>query len=119
MLKGILLGLLTQALSAVGYLLIANVASIKTETFRTSLMIAVSGIVAVAVGGYQVATKSESLSALSAKDVALIAVSSIMVMFVAQLIFFVGLRAASLTTMSYTMLAYPLSVWRWSWSSAA
>jgi len=107
MLKGILLGVVVQVISAVGYLLIANVTSIKTETFRTSLMIAISGIVAIVVGGYQIATRSESLSAISTKDVVLTAVGSIMVMFIAQVIFFVGLNASSLTTMSYTMLAYP------------
>ena len=47
MLKGILLGILMQCISVVGYLMIANVTSIKSEVFRTGLMIAFAGIVAL------------------------------------------------------------------------
>ena len=35
-----------QCISVVGYLVIANVTSIKSEVFRTGLMIAFAGIVA-------------------------------------------------------------------------
>jgi len=64
MLKGILLGILTQIISAVGYLVIVNVTSIKSEWFRTGLMICFAGVVALIVTGYTVAPRQQQLSAI-------------------------------------------------------
>jgi len=52
MAKGILLGILLQCISAVGYLVIVNVTSIKSELFRTGLMICFASVVALVVTGY-------------------------------------------------------------------
>jgi hypothetical protein len=107
MIKGILLGILTQSISAVGYLVIVNVASIKSEWFRTSLMVCFAGVVALIVTGYMVASGQQQLSAIQPKEYILIAIGSIMVMFVAQVIYFFGVQASNITTMAYTMLAFP------------
>ena len=106
--KGIMLGILTQCISAVGYLVIVNVTSIKNEWFRTGLMICMASIVALIVTGYTVYTGQQQLSTIPAKDYVLIAIGSIMVMFVAQAIFFFGVQVSSITTVSLTLLAFPI-----------
>ena len=68
MLKGILLGILMQCISVVGYLMIANVTSIKSEVFRTGLMIAFAGIVALIAMGYTVFSGQQRLAAIRAQD---------------------------------------------------
>jgi len=108
MTKGILLGILLQCISATGYLVIVNVTSIKSELFRTSLMILFASIVAVLSLVYTVKTGQQKLMDIQPKDYLIIAVGSIMVMFVAQLIFFLGVDEANMTTMAYTMLAFPI-----------
>ena len=107
MTRGILLGILTQSISAVGYLVIVNVTSIKSEWFRTGLMICFAGVVALIVTGYTVASGQQQLSAIQPKEYILIAIGSIMVMFVAQVIYFFGVQASNMTTIAYTMLAFP------------
>ena len=108
MLKGILFGLVMQVISAVGYLIIANALSIKNEFFRTGLMICFACVVAVIVMVYTVTTGTQKLSEIERKDYLYIAIGSIMVMFIAQVIFFFGVQASNMTTMSYTMLAFPI-----------
>lgn len=108
MTKGILLGILLQCISATGYLVIVNVTSIKSELFRTSLMILFASIVAVLSLVYTVKTGQQKLMDIQPKDYLIIAVGSIMVMFVAQLIFFLGVDEANMTTMAYTLLAFPI-----------
>jgi drug/metabolite transporter (DMT)-like permease len=108
MTKGILLGILLQCISATGYLVIVNVTSIKSELFRTSLMILFASIVALVFLVYTVKTGQQNISDIQPKDYLIIAVGAIMVMFVAQLIFFFGVDQANLTTMAYTMLAFPI-----------
>jgi len=108
MTKGILLGILLQCISAIGYLVIVNVTSIKSELFRTSLMILFASIVAIIFLVYSVKSGQQNLSDIQPKDYLIIAVGSIMVMFVAQLIFFFGVDEANMTTMAYTMLAFPI-----------
>ena len=107
MAKGILLGILLQCVSAVGYLVIVNVASIKSEWFRTGVMICFAGVVALIVTGYTVISGQQQLSAIQAKEYVYIAIGSVMVMFVAQVIYFFGVRASNMTTMALTMLAFP------------
>jgi len=107
MVKGILLGILLQCISAAGYLVIVDVTSIKSELFRTSLMIMFAGIVALIFFIYTVKTGQQDLSEIQPKDYLIIAVGSILVMFVAQFIFFIGVDQASLTTIAYTVLAFP------------
>ena len=107
MAKGILLGILLQSISAVGYLIIANVTSIESEWFRTSLMICFAGVVALLVAGYTMLSGQQQLSAIQTREYVYIAIGSIMVMFVAQVIYFVGVRVSNMTTMAYTMLAFP------------
>jgi drug/metabolite transporter (DMT)-like permease len=107
MVKSILLGILMQSISAVGYLVIVNVTSIKSELFRTGLMICFAGVVALIVTGYAVISGRQQLPAIQAKEYVYIAVGSIMVMFVAQTVYFIGVQAANMTTMAYTMLAFP------------
>ena len=108
MLKGILFGLVMQVISAVGYLIIANAMSIRSELFRTGLMICFACIVAVIVMVYTVSTGVQKLSEIESKDYLYIAIGSIMVMFIAQTIYFYGVKASNMTTMAYTMLAFPI-----------
>ena len=108
MAKGILLGILMQSISAVGYLVIVNVTSIKSELFRTGLMICFASVVALIVTGYTVFSGQQQLSAIQTKEYVYVAVGSIMVMFVAQVIYFLGVQASNMTTMAYTMLAFPI-----------
>ncbi len=105
--KGIMLGLLMQCISAVGYLAIAEVASIKSEWFRTSFMILSASIVALLVTGYTLISGHQQLSVISAKEYTILITGSIMVMFVAQALFFFGVQASNMTTISLTLLAFP------------
>jgi drug/metabolite transporter (DMT)-like permease len=105
---GILLGILLQCISATGYMVIVNVTSIKSEWFRTGLMIFFAGVVALIVAGYTVISGKQQLSAIQPKEYVFIAIGSIMVMFVAQVVYFFGVQASNMTTMSYTMLAFPI-----------
>jgi drug/metabolite transporter (DMT)-like permease len=89
-------------------LLIANVTSIKSEIFRTGLMIAFACIVALVAMGYTVFSGQQRLAAIRARDYVYIAIGSILVMFIAQVIYFFGVQATSLTTVAYTMLAFPI-----------
>jgi drug/metabolite transporter (DMT)-like permease len=107
MVKGLALGLLMQCMSAVGYLVMVNVTSIKSEWFRTGIMICFAGVVALAVTAYTVFSGQQSLTVIQPKEYALIAAGSIMVMFVAQTLFFFGVRASNMTTMGLTLLAFP------------
>lgn len=108
--KGIILGILMQFISALGYLIVVNVASIKNEWFRTGLMICCAGVVAICVAAYMVFTGQQQLSAILPKEYILIAISSILVMFVAQLLFFWGIKASNMTTMALTLLAFPFII---------
>jgi uncharacterized membrane protein len=108
MAKGILLGILLQCVSAVGYLVIVNVTSIKSELFRTALMICFASVVALIVMGYTVVSGQQQLSAIQTKEYVYIAIGSIMVMFVAQAVYFFGVQVSNMTTMAYTMLAFPV-----------
>lgn len=106
--KGIMLGLLMQLISATGYMVIVNVTSIKSEWFRTGLMICSAGIVALVVTGYTVFSGQQQLSAIPVREYVIIAIGSIMVMFVAQALFFFAVQTSSMTTMSLTLLAFPI-----------
>ena len=107
MVKGILFGILVQCISAVGYLVIVNVTSIRSEWFRTGLMICFASVVALIVTAYTVASGQQQLSAIQTKEYVTIAIGSIMVMFAAQAVYFFGVQASNMTTMAYTMLAFP------------
>ncbi len=107
MVKGLMLGLLMQYISATGYLVIVNVTSIKNEWFRTGLMIIPAGLVALLVTSYTVFSGKQQLSAILPREYITIAIGSIMVMFVAQALFFFGVQAANMTTMALTLLAFP------------
>jgi drug/metabolite transporter (DMT)-like permease len=106
--KGILLGILLQCISATGYMVIVNVTSIKNEWFRTGLMIFFAGIVALIVAGYIVVSGKQQLSEIQPKEYIIIAIGSIMVMFLAQVVYFFGVKVSNMTTMSYTMLSFPI-----------
>ena len=108
MAKGILLGILMQCMSVVGYLVIVNVTSIKSELFRTGLMIGFASIVAYIVIGYTVLSGRQQLSAIKTKEYVFIAIGSFMVMFVAQAVYFFGVQISNMTTMAYTLLAFPV-----------
>jgi drug/metabolite transporter (DMT)-like permease len=108
MTKGILLGILMQCISAAGYLVIVDVTSIKSEMFRTGLMICFASVVALIATGYTVISGQQQLSAITAKEYVTIAIGSIIVMFIAQVIFFYAVQASNMTTMAYTMLAFPI-----------
>ena len=107
MIKGILLGILVQCISVVGYLVIVNVTSIRSELFRTGLMIVFASVVALVAMGYVVLAGQQHLAEIRAREYVYIAIGSVMVMFVAQVIYFIGVQASNLTTMAYTMLAFP------------
>ncbi len=124
MFKGILLGLLMQCMSAIGYLILVNVPSIRSEWFRTSLMILSASLIAIVVAGYVVISGQQQLSEISIGQYIIMALGSIMVMFVAQALFFFGVQASNMTTISLTLLAFPfislaleLIVGRVEWSS--
>ena len=68
MLRGVTLGILVQCISVVGYLMTANVTSIKSEVFRTGLMIAFAGIVALIAMGYTVFSGQQRLAAIRARE---------------------------------------------------
>ena len=106
MFRGIMLGLLMQCMSAVGYLVIVGVTSIKSELLRTSLMIIPASIVALAVIAYTLSS-GQQLSAIQAREYVYIAIGSVMVMFVAQALFFFGVQLSNMTTMTLTLLALP------------
>ena len=57
--------------------------------------------------GYTVLSGQQQLSAIQPKEYIYIAIGSIMVMFVAQAIYFFGVQVSNMTTMAYTMLAFP------------
>ncbi len=105
--KGIMLGLLMQCMSAVGYLIIMGVTSIKSEWFRTGLMIISASLVALIVTSYTVVSGQQKLLAIQAREYIYIAIGSIMVMFVAQALFFFGVQISNMTTMALTLLAFP------------
>ena len=107
MVKGILFGILVQCISAVGYLVIVNVTSIRSEWFRTGLMICFASVVALIVTAYTVVSGQQQLSVIQTKEYVTIAIGSIMVMFAAQAVYFFGVQASNMTTMAYTMLAFP------------
>lgn len=107
MLKGIMLGLLMQCISAVGYLAIIDVTSIKSEWFRTGLMILSASVIALLVTGYTVFSGQQQLSAIQAREYIYIAIGAVMVMFVAQTLFFFGVQLSNMTTMTLTLLALP------------
>lgn len=107
MVKGLALGLLMQCMLAVGYLVMVNVTSIKSEWFRTAIMICFAAIVAVIVAAYTVISGRQSLASIQPKEYLAIAAGSILVMFVAQAVFFFGVRASNMTTMGLTLLAFP------------
>ena len=106
MFRGVMLGLLMQCMSAVGYLVIVGVTSIKSEWLRTSLMIIPASIVALAIIVYTLFS-SQQLSAIQTKEYIYIAIGSVMVMFVAQALFFFGVQLSNMTTMTLTLLALP------------
>jgi len=106
--KGILLGILLQCISATGYLVIINVTSIKSELFRTGLMICFASIVALIIMVYTVFSGQQQLSAIQPKEYVYITIGSIMVMFIAQTIFFLGVQVSNMTTMAFPMLAFPI-----------
>ena len=108
MAKGILLGVLMQCVSAVGYIVIVNITSIESEAFRSGLMVCCAAVVALLVTVYTVLTGQQSLSAIQPREYLYIAIGSVIVMFVDQMVYFVGVKLSNMTTMAYTMLAYPL-----------
>ena len=71
-------------------------------------MILFASIVALLFLIYTVKTGQQSIIDIQLKDYLIIGIGSIMVMFVAQLIFFFGVDAANMTTIAYTMLAFPI-----------
>jgi drug/metabolite transporter (DMT)-like permease len=108
MVRGVLLGILLQCISAAGYLVIANVTSIKSELFRTGVMICSASVVALIATIYFLMSGQQELTAIRTREYVSIAAGSIMVMFVAQAIYFAGVKASNMTTMGYTMLAFPV-----------
>jgi len=68
------------------------------------------GVVALIVTVYTVASGQQQLSAIQPKEYIIIAIGSILVMFVAPAIYFFGVQASNMTTMAYTVLAYPIIV---------
>ncbi len=107
MFRGVMLGLLMQCMSAVGYLVIVGVTSIKSEWLRTSLMIIPAGFVALAVITYALFSGQKQLSAIQTREYIYIAIASVMVMFVAQALFFFGVQLSNMTSMTLTLLALP------------
>jgi hypothetical protein len=66
--KGILLGILVQVISVVGYLVIVNVTSVASELFRTGLMICFAGVVALIVMAYTVFSGQQKLSVIQPQE---------------------------------------------------
>ena len=70
-------------------------------------MILSTSLVALFVAGYAVISGQQQPSAISIGQYVIIALGSIMVMFVAQALFFFGVQASNMTTISLTLLAFP------------
>ena len=60
-----------------GYLVIVNVTSIKSEVFRTGLMIVFAGVVALVAMGYVVLAGQQRLAEVRAREYVYIAIGSI------------------------------------------
>ena len=69
-------------------------------------MIVPASVIALIVIAYTAAS-GQQLSAIQPREYLVITVGSVMVMFVAQAIFFYGVHLSSLTTMTITLLALP------------
>jgi len=103
-----MLGLLMQVISTVGYLLIAEVTAVKNELLKASLTSCFSGIVALIIIAYLVLSGTEQLASLGVRDTVYLATGSALGIVVAQAMYFAGISASNLTTVAYTMLAYPV-----------
>ena len=68
-------------------------------------------MVALVVTGYTVVSGQQRLSVIETKEYVTIAIGSIMVMFVAQAVYFFGVQVSNMTTMAYTTLAFPINGW--------
>ena len=106
--KGIMLGLLMQVISTIGYLLIAEVTAVKNELLKASLTSCFAGVVALVIAAYLVLSGTEQLSSLGLRDTLYLAIGSALGIVVAQAMYFAGISASNLTTVAYTMLAYPV-----------
>ena len=71
-------------------------------------MVVFAGVVALIAIGYTVVSGQQRLAAIRAREYIYIVIGLILVMLVAQVIYFFGVQATSLTTLAYTMLAFPI-----------
>ena len=108
MIKGLILGLLFQVVVAVGWAFIGGITGIKNDLFKAMLMLCVAGVVAAAVVLYLQVSGHSQFVTLSASDLLLLVLGSILALVVGEILYVVGLSASNLTTMGLTALAYPI-----------
>jgi len=108
MVKGLVLGLVFQVVVAVGWTLIGNITDIKSDLFKTMLILCVGGVIAVAVVLYLQVSGRSQLVTLSGRDILFLVLGSTLALVVGEFLYVVGLSASNLTTMALTALAYPI-----------
>lgn len=108
MAKGIVLGLLTQVVSAIGMVFIANVTTIKNDVLKASLTLCFGGVVALGIATYLFLSGTEPLSLFGSKDMLYLAIGSMIAFPVGHILYMAGLSASNVTTMAYTALAFPV-----------
>lgn len=109
MIKGLILGLVAQAVVAVGFTLIGSVKGIKSDLFKTMLILCTGGVIAAVATFYLQASGHSQLVALSGSDILFLILGSILILVVGEFLYIAGLSASNLTTMSFTVLAYPIA----------
>jgi len=108
MVKGLVLGLVFQVVVAVGWTLIGNITDIKSDLFKTMLILCVGGVIAVAVVLYLQLSGRSQLVTLSGRVILFLILGSILILVVGEFLYVAGLSASNLTTMALTALAYPI-----------
>lgn len=109
MIKGLILGLVAQAVVAVGFTLIGSVKGIKSDLFKTMLILCTGSVIAAVAIFYLQASGHIQLVALSGSDILFLILGSILILVVGEFLYIAGLSASNLTTMSFTVLAYPIA----------
>lgn len=108
MAKGIVLGLLTQVVFAIGMVFIASATAVKNEVLKACLTLCFAGIVGSGIVAFLFLSGTEPLSVLGSKDVRYIAIGSAIAFPIGRILYMTGLSASNVTTMAYTALAFPI-----------
>ena len=105
--KGIVLGLLFQVVSAIGYILISHVTVVTNNVLKASLALCTAGVIGFALTLYSFSSRIEKLSVLTDTNLLFLLAGSVVSLVIGQILYLTGLSVSNLTTMAYTALAYP------------